>query len=376
MLGCGNMTAATELSTSELRKLVQTEFEYKPSTYWIDFLACTIITWSAFVGMQFVPVFSWLALALFFTAVFAGLRAVLFVHEIAHFKQDSVPGFALAWNLLMGIPNFVPSFMYRGVHNDQHSKLLYGTKDDGEYVPFGAESPKRILLYLATTAISPLLLPLRYIVLAPLSWTIPGFRKIVVGQLSSLVIDFEYIRGEVSPAERRDWHWQETVAFIFGATIVVLIAYGVLPWTLMIYYYFYSFAMFVVNSIRTVAAHRYAHTGERMSMQEQFLDSVNVTSNSLLTTLFCPVGLRYHALHHLFPTMPYHSLERAHGKLMAALPADSSYRLANEPSLASAVFNLWNAARASEGKPRLAPAGRVSLMPNFLRKKSSETQVS
>ena len=33
----------------------------------------------------------------------------------------------------------VPSFMYRGVHNDHHKQSLYGTSKDAEYIPFALE---------------------------------------------------------------------------------------------------------------------------------------------------------------------------------------------------------------------------------------------
>ncbi len=41
--------------------------------------------------------------------------------------------------------------------------------------------------------------------------------------------------------------------------------------------------------------------GEVMSVTEQYLDSVNVPPPGLLPALWAPVGLRYHALHHLLP---------------------------------------------------------------------------
>ncbi len=42
-----------------------------------------------------------------------------------------------------------------------------------------------------------------------------------------------------------------------------------------------------------------------------------------------PVGLRYHALHHLFPFLPYHNLGKAHARLIARLPAGSPYHAVN-----------------------------------------------
>lgn len=84
-----------------------------------------------------------------------------------------------------------------------------------------------------------------------------------------------------------------------------------------------------------------------MSFDEQIADSINFAGRSPLTALLFPVGLRYHALHHWFPALPYHSLGRAHRRLMAQLPADSPYRLTVRRSFLEAVGNLWRGARTA-----------------------------
>ncbi len=42
-------------------------------------------------------------------------------------------------------------------------------------------------------------------------------------------------------------------------------------------------------------------TASAMSVTAQYLDSVNVPPPGTLPALWAPVGLRYHALHHLLP---------------------------------------------------------------------------
>ena len=101
-----------------------------------------------------------------------------------------------------------------------------------------------------------------------------------------------------------------------------------------------------LNHIRTLAAHRYTSDGETISHLDQFLDSTNVTGN-WMTELMCPLGLRYHALHHLFPRIPYHNLGIAHRRLAQQLPEDSIYHDATSPSIAVAIRDLlWNVRRA------------------------------
>jgi fatty acid desaturase len=83
-----------------------------------------------------------------------------------------------------------------------------------------------------------------------------------------------------------------------------------------------------------------------MSFREQFLDTVNVPPPALLPVLWAPVGLRYHALHHLMPRLPYHNLGDAHRRLVATLPEDSDYRRVEQRELGPAVASLVRRMRA------------------------------
>ena len=84
-----------------------------------------------------------------------------------------------------------------------------------------------------------------------------------------------------------------------------------------------------------------------MSAQAQVEESINHTGQTWLTVLLFPVGLRYHALHHLFPALPYHRMGTAHRRLMQPLPPDSPYRAFNRASFAAAVCELWRSARTT-----------------------------
>jgi fatty acid desaturase len=64
------------------------------------------------------------------------------------------------------------------------------------------------------------------------------------------------------------------------------------------------------------------------------------------------VGLRYHALHHLQPPLPYHALPEAHRLLLRELPEDSPYRSTVETSLTLALMGLWRRARDFAKKNR------------------------
>ena len=81
-----------------------------------------------------------------------------------------------------------------------------------------------------------------------------------------------------------------------------------------------------------------------MTVTAQYLDSVNVPH--WIAGLWAPVGLRYHATHHLLPSLPYHSLGEAHKRISAALGPQSTYQGANHKGMLPLVVKI---ARSSMG---------------------------
>jgi fatty acid desaturase len=114
-----------------------------------------------------------------------------------------------------------------------------------------------------------------------------------------------------------------------------------------------------MNWVRNLAAHGYGNRGGRMTLPEQFSDSINIVGQTWLTMLMFPVGLRYHALHHLFPFLPYHNLGKAHRRLLAELPAGSPYHAVNHDSYFSVVAALWRHARATAPADSAIPVWRT-----------------
>lgn len=311
----------------------------RPMIYWSDYLASALAGYGGLAGaiLSDSPA---VALLCALIAILGLYRAGLFIHELTHIKSSAVPGFRLFWNLTAGIPLMVPSFMYEGIHSLHHARTRYGTAEDPEYLPLALMKPWTVPLFVIVAALGPLALLFRFGVLAPLSALIPPLRRLVVERYSGLIINPVFRRRPPEGAFRRDWLLQETGASLWAMTIIALVATGTVPLRDFLVFLAVLSGVVVLNQVRTLVAHLWENEGEVLSTTAQFLDSVNVPPPGLLPALWAPVGLRYHAIHHLLPGLPYHALGEAHRRLVAALPADSSYHRASYRGLPGLVSRL------------------------------------
>jgi fatty acid desaturase len=165
----------------------------------------------------------------------------------------------------------------------------------------------------------------RYAVLSPLSVIVPGLRRIVVERYSALAINPQFRRRAPEGEAKAQWNRIEAAASVWAITVVALVATGTLPLHAFLVALVVVAGVAVVNQVRTLVAHLWENDGEPMTVTAQYLDSVNVPPPSMLPMLWAPVGLRYHALHHLLPGVPYHHLGEAHRRIGAAVGQDSPY---------------------------------------------------
>jgi len=120
---------------------------------------------------------------------------------------------------------------------------------------------------------------------------------------------------------------------------------GQLPVQWLLQWYVVLVGALVLNQARNLAAHRYESDGQPTDALGQLLDSVTLDGR-FLSVLAAPVGLRYHALHHYLPTVPYHSLGGLHRRLVAELPADDPYLRTRRPGVIAAALTLAQRAGA------------------------------
>ncbi len=339
-------------SLAQARHIVKDLFTPNPVIYWADFLLSVFGGMTCFVLVRRVlEPFSLQQGVVFLVCCLLFYRAVLFTHELTHMRAGTFRNFRIAWNLLCGIPMLMPSFMYY-THVEHHRRKHFATHHDGEYLPLGTTSPWHILFYLCQPFAIPIIAVVRFMVLAPLSWISPRFRDFVHRRASSMVMDPTYIRPLPTRQVLRIYRLQEVLCFQWTVTVAAAIALGIVPWGFLPTAYAVSVTILLLNALRTLGAHRYTNPGEEVTFLEQLLDSLNYPRRPLLSELWAPVGLRFHALHHLFPSLPYHNLAKAHAKLMAELPADSPYRQTESPSLTAALVELWHTSRRQRGVGR------------------------
>jgi fatty acid desaturase len=319
------------------RDLTKDLGEAKEGIYWPDMLVSAGLGYG---GIALAILTDSLAVAIIagLVASLALYRALMFIHELTHIHKNALPGFRLGWNLLVGIPLLTPSFMYEGVHVIHHKRTQYGTIEDPEYLPLALMKPWSLPLFVIVALLAPLALMVRAAILVPLGAVIPALRTYTWERFSSLSINPDFRRKAPTGDFAGRVRWQEAGVFVWSwALIGSVFAFGWKP--LLVALAILSFTA-LLNQLRTLVAHLWENEGEPMTVTAQFLDSVNVPPPGLVAEIWAPVGLRYHALHHLMPSMPYHDLPEAHRRLARELGAGSTYEGANHPGMLTLVGRI------------------------------------
>lgn len=308
----------------------------RPEIYWPDMLVSATVGYTALAAAILIdnPV---LAIFAGMVSVMAMYRALLFIHEISHLHRNALPGFRTVWNLIVGIPMLTPSLMYEQVHTIHHSRTRYGTAEDPEYLPLALMKPWSLPVFILIALLAPLALVVRWSVLAPIGLIVPAVRTFAWQRVSSLSINPDFRRRAPETEEQRRWFaWQQVGASLWA--LFVLSTPFWLGWKPLLVAVAVASGVAVFNQLRTLVAHLWENDGGQLSVTGQYLDSVNVPG--VVALLWAPVGLRYHATHHLLPSLPYHSLHEAHRRISGHLEEGSTYHGANHKGMWPLVLRI------------------------------------
>lgn len=323
---------------ADAKRLVGDLHTPRPAIYWTDLVVSALIGWTAFAAAVAFEPFSWRMIVASLIAVFALYRGLCFLHEISHLRQNALRGFETTWNVLFGVPMLMPSFLYVGVHQNHHRISSYGTAQDPEYLPFSGHPPM-IALFSVESFLVPFLLMVRFLILSPVSLLSRRIRRWVDVRASALSFNVRYRREITGPARRKIARW-EAATFCTWCALLLLAVFRILPGRCFAIWYLVSAVASFINTVRTLGAHRYASDGTPLDRDGQLVDSID-TPGAFWTELWAPVGLRYHALHHYFPGIPYHNLNNAYRRLIRGLPPDSRHRQSTSRSLPHSLHTLY-----------------------------------
>jgi len=314
-------------------------FKVEPVKYWQDLFLCAFCAYATATIYLLLPITSVAKYLSFPFAVFWLYRASSMVHEVAHLNRSQAKGFKIGWNLLLGVPTLFPSTFFSTHHRDHHSGRYYGTPQDPEYIVnvFTPGSLAGLLFFIAYLSAYPIFVVLRFM-LAPISFLRPSWREFTLRRLSSFTMNWNYERN-VSRMDRTSFAFIELLCCVRAWMIPIAIFAGVTHWPRLPQLYLLAMAVLFCNQMRFLADHHFESEGEPMSMADHVSDSCNYSQNTFLTWIFFPFTIRFHALHHLFPTIPYHNLEAAHAHLTESLPADSQYHALDRPGWWHTVRN-------------------------------------
>src|SRR5262245_36127216 len=308
-----------------LRQSSANFFEVSPARFWLDFALSLVLAYGSGAIFLLAPLGSLAQIASYPVTVFWIYRLGSFVHEVSHLGHQEMRVFKVTWNLLVGVMTLAPSPFFTRHHRDHHSQRHFGRHEDPEYAVnfFPQGSWLGLLVYSLLILVFPLIVFLRFF-LSPLTFLHPALREWVLKHASSLTMNVRYER-KLSSFDRFAITSVELLCWLRATAMLAAVYLGFSHWTRLPLFYSIALGALILNQLRLSGDHHFHSEGDASSYEDHIRDSCNYTGRDVMTWLLYPFAIRYHALHHLFPAMPYHNLRAAHDFLTKRLPAVSPY---------------------------------------------------
>jgi fatty acid desaturase len=326
-------------SFAELKSLVQDLHGINARRVYSELLIIAIVSWGCYFALFFhIPMN--IKVILFFISAIAFYRGLSFIHEVSHFDRI-LPKFKLIYNTLFGVPYRVPSYSLT-THNFHHGIKTFGSIQDPEYEKWTERKKIFLLRPFILSFIYPLALTTRF-VLIPLLFPFMNkkLQRSIHQKISSFVMNLKYLRP-YSEEDFQEMKIQDiSCAIYFLAFTTLTLYFGVFKLAYGIWYAQITFIS-LMNTYRALVAHRYqVHRAdpEWSAREMQVNDSVTI-EGSFLTEIWAPIGLRYHSTHHMFPSIPYYNLGKAHRRIKTAISKDHPYSKTIEPNFITALSKL------------------------------------
>src|SRR5262249_36653701 len=166
---------------------------------------------------------------------------------------------------------------------------------------------------------------------------IPSLRAGLLRRASSITTNPHYEPTPLSPRARRQAGIAEALSFAWVASAAAMFAVGLLPTQAVLVAWAALSIAAAITDLRGEILHRFNDEGSFGTLARQVRDSINVPHTGLLSALVLPVGIGYHALHHLDMVLPYHAMPEAHERIMKAFPG-SLYHRATVSDIGAAVM--------------------------------------
>jgi fatty acid desaturase len=326
----------------QLRVDLLARYPARPLVYIGDLAASAIIGWGSLWASLHQRVGGWEHIVTTVVAVVALLRTGFFIHEVGH-QRKALPWLGSVWNIVAGFPLLMPAFMVDS-HTDHHRLSTYGTDLDPEYEQFGDLPRWRVAMGLLVMPLVGPALALRALLLSPLSLLLKPFwaqpRGLLLRHASSLVTNERYVNNKLidTPAVIA----QELACSACAWSALLLLITQTWPWAWFLQFFMVFAIAMTINQVRTQTAHGYHSNNEPMSLEQQVADS-STTLSLWLAAAVHPLGTQHHALHHLAPTLPYHSMAAAHRDL-CRLVNDGPYHARMAPDFITALRRFWRPA--------------------------------